>query len=81
MKWCSGKQHSLVPPGPYFEHMPWQNIFATFRDIASADLAKMLTCGTLELFITTWNTLFSKKNAYMWDLIEFYDDLEHYILK
>ena len=60
-KWCSGKQHSLVPSGPWFEPMPWQIIFATFRDIASADLAKMLTCGTLENLMTTWNTLFSKK--------------------
>jgi hypothetical protein len=29
----------------------------------------------------TWNTLFSKKNAYMWDPTEFYDDLEHSIFK
>jgi hypothetical protein len=41
--------------------MPWQIIFATFRDLASADLAKMHTRGTLELFMMTWNTLFSKK--------------------
>jgi hypothetical protein len=41
-----GKQHSLVPLDPWFEPMPWQIIFATFRDLAFADLAKMLTCGT-----------------------------------
>jgi hypothetical protein len=33
----------------------------------AADMAKMLICGTLENFMTTWNTLLSKKNAYMWD--------------
>jgi hypothetical protein len=60
-KWCSSKQHSLVPSGPWFKPMPWQIIFATFRDLASTDLAKMLTRGTLELFMTTWNNLFSKK--------------------
>jgi hypothetical protein len=27
----------------------------------AADMAKMLPCGTLENFMTTWNTLFSKK--------------------
>jgi hypothetical protein len=37
----------------------------------------MLTCGTLELFMTTWNTLLSK-NAYMWDPGKIYDDSEHY---
>jgi hypothetical protein len=57
--------------------MPRQIIFATFCDLAFANLAKMLARGTLELFMTAWNTLFSK-NAYMWDLTEFYDDLEHY---
>ena len=40
----------------------------------------MLTRGTLELFMTTWNTLFSK-NAYMCDPTEFYDDLEHSVFK
>jgi hypothetical protein len=59
-KWCSGKQQSLVPSGPWFEPMPWKIIFATFRELASADLVKMLTCGTLKLFMTTWNTLFEK---------------------
>jgi hypothetical protein len=33
--------------------MPWQIIFATFRDLASAYLVKMFTRGTLELFMTT----------------------------
>jgi hypothetical protein len=60
--------------------MPWQIIFPTFRDLSSANLVKMLTRGTLELFITTWRTLFSK-NAYMWDPTEFYDVLAHSILK
>jgi hypothetical protein len=46
--------------------MPWQITFAIFRDQASADMAKMLTCGTLENFMMTWNTLFYN-NAYMWD--------------
>jgi hypothetical protein len=32
--------------------MSWQNIFATFRDLASS-IAKMLTRGTVELFMTT----------------------------
>jgi hypothetical protein len=41
---------------------------------------KMLTCGTLEKFMTIRNTLFLK-NAYMWDPTKFYDDLEHSILK
>jgi hypothetical protein len=54
--------------------------FATFRDLASGDLAKMRTCGTMENFMTTWNILFSK-NAYMWDSTEFYDDFEHSIFK
>jgi hypothetical protein len=40
----------------------------------------MLTCGTLELFLTTWNTHFFE-NAYMWDPTKFYDDLGHSILK
>jgi hypothetical protein len=43
----------------------------------TSDMAKMLTCRTLENFMMTWNTLFSKKNAYMLDPTEFYDDLEH----
>jgi hypothetical protein len=59
--------------------MPWQIIFSTFHDLASADQAKMLTHGTLELFMTTWNTLFSK-SAYIWDPTEFHDYLEHSIL-
>jgi hypothetical protein len=46
----------------------------------TADMAKMLTCGTLENFMTTWNTLFLK-NAYMWDPTEFYYDLEHSVFK
>jgi hypothetical protein len=46
--------------------MPWQIIFATFRDLASVDLVKMLTCGAQLNFMTTWNTLF-QNNAYMWD--------------
>jgi hypothetical protein len=46
----------------------------------AADMAKMLICGTLENFMTTWNTLFSK-NAYMWDPTEFYDDLEQSVFK
>jgi hypothetical protein len=77
-KWCSGKQHSLVLLGLWFKPMPWQIVFATFHDLASTDLAKMITCGTLQNLMTTWNTLFSK-NAYMWDPNVFYDDLEHFI--
>jgi hypothetical protein len=46
----------------------------------AVDMVKMLTCGTLLNFMTTWNTLFSK-NAYMWDPTKFYDDLEHSIFK
>jgi hypothetical protein len=46
-----------------------------------ADMAKMLTCGILENFMTTWNTLFSKKNAYMWDPTKFYYNLEHFTFK
>jgi hypothetical protein len=40
----------------------------------------MITRGTLELFMTTWYTLFLK-NTYMWDPTECYADLEHSILK
>jgi hypothetical protein len=57
-KWCSGKQHSLVPLGPWFEPMPWQIIFATIHYLASKDLAKMLTCGTQLNFMMTWSTIF-----------------------
>jgi hypothetical protein len=53
--------HNLVPPCLWFEPIPWKNIFATFRDLAFVDLVKMLTCGTLEKFMATWNTLFLKK--------------------
>jgi hypothetical protein len=46
----------------------------------TADLAKMHTYGTLENFMTTWNTLIGK-NAYMWDPTEFCYDLEHSVFK
>jgi hypothetical protein len=70
-KWCSGKQHTFVPSCPWFEPMPWLIIFATFRDLClpvgpwnylwrrgTLYYQKMLTCGTLEKFMTTWNTIF-----------------------
>jgi hypothetical protein len=57
-------QHSLVPLGLWFELIPWQIIFATFRDPTSTDLVKMLTCGALANFMLTWNTIF-EKHAYI----------------
>jgi hypothetical protein len=53
---------------------------ANYDDLEHSIFEKMLTCGTLENFMTTWNTLLSK-NAYMWDLTKFYDDLECSIFK
>jgi hypothetical protein len=44
------------------------------------NVKNFLSSGTLELFMTT-GTLYFWKNAYMWDPTEFYDDLEHFILK
>jgi hypothetical protein len=57
--------------------LQWQIVFETFRDLASTDLAKMLMCGTLEKFMTTSNTL----TLNIWDPVEFYDNLEHFVFK
>jgi hypothetical protein len=44
----------------------------------ATDMAKMLTCGTL---VNDLEHSIFEKNAYMWDPTEFYDDLEHSVLK
>jgi hypothetical protein len=55
----SGTTETLVgedPVVPMSLTMSWQIVFATFRDLAFADLAIMLTCGTQLNFMMTWNT-------------------------
>jgi hypothetical protein len=88
--WCSGKQHNLIPSGPWLEPMPWQIIFATFRDLCLhvgpwnylwrlgiLYFKIILTCGTKVGLWRRWHG----ENAYMWNPRKIYDDLEHSIFE
>jgi hypothetical protein len=80
-KWCSGKQRSLVPIGLQLEPQQWQSVFATFRDLAFSDLAKMPELWDLRKFYDDLEHFIFKRNPYMWDPTEFYDDLERSVFK
>jgi hypothetical protein len=88
--WCSGKYHNLVSSDPWFEPMPWQIVFAMFRDLClhvgpsnylwrlgTLYFKIILTCGTKFVLWRRWHG----ENAYMWDPRKFYDNLEHSIFE